>query len=81
MVILYLVFGFNSFEYEQEITGQNDVVFYRKNTLSSTDITISYKLSLGNLYITPGLGILIEVLSQVEQDLDSQSLSGADLVF
>ena len=34
-----LTLGLSSFEYEKEITGENDVIFYRKNTLSSTDIT------------------------------------------
>ena len=71
--------GFNSFESEQEITGQNDVVFYRKNTLSSTDISISYKLSIGKLYLTPGLGIFNRSFEATGAGLNSQSLSGADL--
>ena len=71
--------GLSSFEHEQEIPGENDVIFYRKNTLSSTDITFGYKLSLGKFYVTPSLGMFNRSYEASGAGLGSQSLSGADL--
>ncbi len=73
--------GFSSFEYEQEISGENDVIFYRKNTLSSTDVTFGYRLNLGKLYVTPSLGMYSRSFEASGAGLGSQSLSESDLGF
>ena len=71
--------GLCSFESEQEIAGENNVIFYRKNTLSSIDISFGYRLSLGKFYVTPGLGMYNRSFDASGAGLGSETLSGGDL--
>ena len=75
---LIFTLGLSSFEYEEEIEGQSNTIFYRKNTLSSIDFTFGYRLNLGKLYLTPSLGMFNRGFEASGTGLESQSLSGAD---
>ena len=71
----------SSFEYEQEITGQDDVVYYRKNSLSSMNIFLGYTINYKNLYITPSIGMLSRTNEVTGAGLTNVELTGSDLAF
>ena len=71
----------SSFNYEQEITGQDDVVYYRKNSLSSMNVFLGYKINYKNLYITPSIGMLSRTNEITGAGLANIELTGSDLAF
>ena len=71
----------SSFEYEQEITGQDDVIYYRKNSLSSMNVFLGYTINYKNLYITPSIGILSRTNEVTGAGLTNIELTGSDLAF
>ena len=71
----------SSLEFEDEIAGNDNNIFYRKNTLSSNDIFLGYTLNYKNLYVTPKLGMLNRTYKASGAGLNSVNTSGTDIGF
>ena len=71
----------SAFEYEEKINAQNDVVYYRKNTLSSNNFFLGYTLNYKKLYITPSIGMLSRAYKSTGAGLNNIEMAGTDLAF
>tara|TARA_X000001036_G_scaffold168688_1_gene159675 strand:+ start:3480 stop:4286 length:807 start_codon:yes stop_codon:yes gene_type:complete len=69
----------SSLEYESEINGDGDNIFYRKNSLTSFDLYFGYILKYKNLYVTPKIALLNRTYEASGAGLNSINNSGMDV--
>jgi len=70
-----------TYEFEAEINGENDVIYYRKNSLSSNNVFLGYTLNYKKLYVTPSIGMLSRTYKSTGAGLDNVEMTGSDLGF